>query len=113
MYTNICHSTKLSFFFWFVARTKNSGLSDNISGDPRSSETPQYDVMIFTAPPEDHETNVYLTISDDALSKSIKYAQESLDSAIRWAELADKLASMTDEEFRRQFEVSKDFISYM
>ena len=69
--------------------------------------------MNFTTTPEEHDTNVYLTISDDALSKSIKYAQEPSDSAIKRTKFADKLASMTDEEFRRQFEVSKDFISYM
>ena len=77
-----------------------------IGGEPQSSATPQYDVMNFTTTPEENEANVYLTIPDNALSQRNKNAQASSDSATTRAEFAEKLASMTDEDFRRQFKVT-------
>ena len=74
---------------------------------------PQYDVMRFTITPEEHDANVYLTISDDALSPRYENT-EALphSSATKRTEFADKLTSMTDKDFQRQFEVTNDLISY-
>ena len=73
----------------------------------RQSVDPQYDVMNFTTTPEEHDANVYLTISDDALSQRNENALALSDSATKRTAFADKLASMTDEDFRRQFKVSE------
>ena len=64
----------------------------------------QYEAMDFTKTSEEQEANVYLDIPDDALSRANKEAARS-DSAIKRAEFAEKLASMTDEDFSRQFQV--------
>ena len=86
-------------------------VGDSSGGVVRSRETPQYDVMCATKSPEEHEANIYLTIPDDALSPQYENAQALPHrSAIKRTEFVDKLASMTDEDFRRQFRVSKGFI---
>ena len=91
---------------------KNSGPSDGTGGDSRSSEAAQYDVMDFSrssAAVQEQEANVYLTIPDDALSQANKDAAARSDSAIKRAEFAEKLASMTDEDYSRQFQVTGYF----
>ena len=106
----VCYSAQFLIFFpWFAARTctTDSGLSDNISGHTRISVSPHYDVIKFTPKTEEHEADVYLAIPDDALAKRNEIVPaQSPSGAIKWAEFADKLASMTGEEFRRQFNVS-------
>ena len=93
--------------FLSLERAQYSDRSDNTCGNLRSNETPQYDVMSSTTPGE-HETGVYLTIPDNALSQP--YSGKRSGSAIKRAEFADKLTSMTDEDFRRQFKVTDDFM---
>ena len=89
----------LSFCLDFILR---SGHSNNTGADLRSSGTPQYDVMDFATPPAENEANVYLSIPNDASSQR----NGTSHSAIKRAEFANRLASMTDEDFRRQFKVS-------
>ena len=88
-----------------------TSLGDNTGGgEQQSSDVPQYDVMHFTKSPEEHETDVYLTIPDHGLSPRYENADALSDSAIKWTEFADKLTSMTDEDFRRQFKVTDIFL---
>ena len=61
--------------------------------------------MDFTKTSEEQEANVYLDIPGDALSQRNDNATARSDSAITRAEFAEKLASMTDEDFSRQFQV--------
>ena len=87
-----------------------TSLGDNTGGrEPLSSDVPQYDVMDFTKSSEEHETDVYLTIPDHVLSPRYENAETRSDSAIKRTEFVYKLASMTDEDFRRQFKVIDDF----
>ena len=72
----------------------------------RLSETPQYDGITSATALEAHETGAYVTILDEALPPSSTNSNEHSDSAIKRTEFADKLASMTDEDFRRQFKVT-------
>ena len=62
-----------------------------------------------TTKSEEPEADVYLTIPDDGLSQDSENAAARSDSAIKRAEFAEKLASMTDEDFSRQFQVIADF----
>ena len=106
----ICVIILYSHYFWYRWLFWHN-IGGNGDGNLQSRETTQYDVIHFTKSPEEHEANVYLTIPDDALSQPNENAEALPDSAIKRTEFADKLASMTDEDFRRQFKVT-DIIFY-
>ena len=82
-----------------------------IIGD-NTSETQQYDVLNLTKTSEQHETDVYVNVADDALSQRNWNAQALPDSsAIKRTEFADKhLASMADEDFWRPFQVLDELL---
>ena len=96
--------TSTTFEDCIVARTRDSEQNDN-------SQTAQYEAMDFTntTKSEEPEADVYLTIPDDGLSQDSENAATRSDSAIKRAEFAEKLASMTDDDFSRQFQVTADF----
>ena len=105
-----CHTSLWDYEYniWessIAARTRDSEQNDN-------SQTAQYEAMDFTntTKSEEPEADVYLTIPDDGLSQDSENAAARSDSAIKRAEFAERLASMTDEDFLRQFQVTDDFI---